>query len=152
MTSLSSDWIELLRGLNAASVKYLIIGAHALGVYGAPRATGDLDVWIERSVENAGRAYRALAKFGAPLGNLSVSDLQKDDLVLAIGVQPLRIDIITDIDAVIFEEAWRRRVEGPLFGVPVSFIGRDDFIRNKRATGRAKDLADVAALETEEPP
>jgi hypothetical protein len=150
LISPSSDWIELLRGLNDASVKYLVVGAHALGVYGAPRATGDLDIWIERSAENAARVYRALAEFGAPLGDLSVRDLQSDDLILAIGTQPLRIDIITDIDAVIFEEAWQRRIEDNLFGVPVPFIGRDDFIRNKRATGRPKDLADVVALESGE--
>ena len=150
MISPSSDWIELLRGLNDASVKYLVVGAHALGAYGAPRATGDLDIWIERSAENAARVYRALAEFGAPLGDLSVRDFQSDDLILAIGTQPLRIDIITDIDAVIFEEAWQRRIEDNLFGVPVPFIGRDDFIRNKRAAGRPKDLADVAALESGE--
>jgi hypothetical protein len=151
LISPNADWIELLRGLNDASVKYLVVGAHALGAYGAPRATGDLDIWIERSEKNAARVYRALAKFGAPLGDLSVGDLQSEDLVLAIGTHPLRIDIITDIDAVIFEEAWPRRIEDNFMGVPVPFIGRDEFIRNKRASGRPKDLADVAALETGEP-
>jgi hypothetical protein len=152
LISPSSDWIELLRGLNGASVNYLVVGAHALGAHGAPRATGDLDIWIERSEKNAVRVYRALAEFGAPLGDLSASDLQSDDLILAIGAHPLRIDIITEIDGVIFEEAWQRRIEGSLMGVPVAFIGRDDFIRNKRASGRPKDIADVAALESGEPP
>lgn len=148
MTSGSSDWIELLRGLNAASAKYLIVGAHALGNYGAARATGDLDIWIDRTAENARIVYQVLADFGAPLGDLSVGDLQSDDLVFAIGKPPLRVDILTDASGVTFAEAWKSRAEGFLGDEPVHYIGRADLIANKRATGRTKDLADIEALES----
>lgn len=148
-TSPSSDWIELLRGLNAAGARYLIVGAHALGLYATPRATGDLDIWIERSQENAGRVYRALADFGAPLGDLTVQELQGDDCIFMFGRPPVRVDILTDISGVSFEEAWPNRAQGALAGVPVSFIGREDLIKNKRASGRTKDLADVEAIEAE---
>jgi len=147
LTSLSFDWIELLRGLNAASAKYLIVGAHALGNYGAPRATGDLDIWIDRTAENAEIVYHVLANFGAPIDQLSVSDLQRNDLVFAMGVPPLRVDILTDASGVTFSDAWKSRVEGFLGDIPVHYIGRDALIQNKRATGRTKDLADIEALE-----
>jgi hypothetical protein len=150
LISPSSDWIELLRGLNAASARYLIIGAHALGNYGAPRATGDLDIWIDRTPENARIVYQVLTDFGAPLGELSVDDLQGDDLVFAIGVPPLRIDILTDASGVTFDDAWKARAEGFLGDVPTHYIGRAEFIVNKHATGRMKDLADIEALEAGE--
>jgi hypothetical protein len=149
-TSPISHWTELLRGLNARDVRYLIVGAHALGRYAIPRATGDLDIWIERSRQNAERTYRTLIEFGAPLNDLSVDDLQRDDLIFAFGRPPLRVDVLTDIDGVVFEEAWKDRAEGMLGGVSVSFIGRAHLIANKRAAGRAKDLADVEALEREQ--
>lgn len=152
MTSPSSDWIELLLGLNAASARYLIVGAHALGTYGAPRATGDLDIWIDRTPENARLVHQVLAEFGAPLDELSAEDLQSDDLVFAIGAPPLRVDILTDVSGVVFEDAWSSRVEGFLGSTPVHYIGREELIINKRASGRPKDIADVAALETSEPP
>lgn len=146
-TPLNSDWIELLRGLNAAEVKYLIVGAHAVGLYAKPRATGDLDIWIERSPANAERTYRALAAFGAPVGELTVAELQRNDLIFMFGVMPLRVDVLTDISGVAFDEAWKGRTEGTLGGVPVNFIGREELVRNKRASGRTKDLADVEAIE-----
>jgi hypothetical protein len=149
-TSLSSHWTELLRGLNARDVKYLIVGAHALGRYAIPRATGDLDIWIERSPENAERTYRTLVEFGAPVNDLSVADLQRDDLIFTFGRPPLRVDVLTDIDGVTFDEAWKDRSEGTLGGVGVAFIGRAHLIANKRAAGRTKDLADVEELEREQ--
>lgn len=152
MISPSSDWIELLRGLNAASARYLIIGAHALGNYGAPRATGDLDIWIDRTPQNARIVYQVLADFGAPLGELTVEDLQGDDLVFAIGIPPLRIDILTDASGITFEDAWKARADGFLGDAPTHYIGRAQLIVNKRATGRMKDLADVEALESGESP
>jgi len=148
-TSPSFDWIELLRGLNAAGAKYLIVGAHALGLYATPRATGDLDVWIERTEENAKRVFKALADFGAPLDDLTEKDLQDDDCIFMFGRPPLRVDILTDISGVSFEAAWPNRVGAVLAGVPVAFIGRDEFIKNKRASGRTKDLADLEALDIE---
>ncbi|HEV2260762.1 MAG TPA: hypothetical protein VGR69_00505 [Candidatus Rubrimentiphilum sp.] len=148
MTSLSSDWIELLRGLNAASAKYLVVGAHALGTYTTPRSTGDLDIWIDRSRGNAEIVYRVLAEFGAPLENVSIDDLQSDDLIFSFGSPPLRIDILTDISGVHFDEAWKARTPGFLGDEPVNYISRELLIVNKRAAGRMKDLADIESLES----
>src|SRR5438552_3571241 len=127
--SLNSDWIELLHGLNAASIRFLIVGAHAFARYSTPRATGDLDIWIERGKQNAEKTYRALADFGAPLGDLTVDDLQSDDIVFMFGTPPMRVDILTDIDGVAFAEAWETRVEGELGGIPVAFISREKFLQ-----------------------
>jgi hypothetical protein len=146
-TPLNSDWTALLLGLNAAEVRYLIVGAHAVGIYANPRATGDLDIWIERTRDNARRTHDALVAFGAPIGELKAEELEDDDLIFMFGVPPLRIDILTDISGVSFEDAWSQRVDGRLGEVPVAFIGRYHLIANKRATGRTKDLADVEALE-----
>lgn len=146
-TSPSSDWTELLHGLNVAGVKFLIVGAHAVGQYAAPRATGDLDVFVEPSLENAQKVLRALTAFGAPLGDLTLADLQSDDLIFMFGAPPLRVDVLTDISGISFSEAWASRIESTFGGVPVAYIGRDALIANKRASGRAKDLADVEAIE-----
>jgi predicted nucleotidyltransferase len=143
---LTSDFADLLRALNGVGARYLVVGAHALAYHGRPRATADLDVWVEASPKNAVRVRRALANFGAPLENLSVEDLCGDDLIFQIGVPPLRVDIITGIDGVTFSEAWPRRVKDVIDGIQVAIIGREDFIRNKKAAGRLKDLADVEAL------
>ena len=143
---ISSDFKELLSELNTANVKYLIVGAHAVGYHGRPRGTHDFDIWVERSEENAKRVHRALTLFGAPMANVSVTDFTSDDLVLQIGVEPVRIDVLTDISGVQFADAWPRRAEDTLEGVAVSFIGLDDLLVNKRASGRQKDLADVEEL------
>lgn len=143
---ISSDFKDLLREFSSAKVKYLIVGAHAVGYHGRPRGTGDFDVWVEPSSDNAERVFRALALFGAPMDRIAVSDFMRDDLIFQIGIVPIRIDIITDITGVLFDEAWPNRVDDFLEGIPVSIIGRDDLIKNKRATGRHKDLADVEEL------
>ena len=145
--NLSSDFVDLLRALNDAGAKYLIVGAHALAYHGRPRATADFDIWVEASPQNAPRVYRALAKFGAPLGNLKAEELLSDDLIFQIGIPPLRIDVITGIDGVTFAEAWPRRVKDSLDGLKIAIIGRADLIKNKKSTGRLKDLADVESLE-----
>ncbi len=144
---LPSAWTELLQAFNAEGVRFLIVGAHALGRYATPRATGDLDIFVERSAQNARRVYRALASFGAPLADVCAEDFEGDDLIYMFGVPPLRIDVMTDISGVSFAEAWERREPGTLGDVPVAFIGRDDFLRNKAACGRPKDLADIDAVE-----
>ena len=143
---ISSDFKELLQAFNAANVKYLIVGAHAVGYHGHPRGTGDFDVWVERSQQNAQNVYRALASFGAPLIDVSMQDFASDGLVYQIGVEPIRIDVITSISGVEFAEAWPNRAEADFRGLPVAFIGKADLIRNKRATGRHRDLADVEEL------
>jgi hypothetical protein len=143
----NSDFRDLLAALNAAGAEYLVVGAHALAAHGHPRASKDLDVWVHATVDNAERTYRALAAFGAPLDDLRVDDLSTAGTIFQIGVEPVRIDIITSIDGVDFEEAWPDRVSADYGGQPVSVISRKHLIQNKRAAGRPQDVADVDALE-----
>jgi hypothetical protein len=125
----------------------MVVGAYALGLHGRPRATGDLDVWVDAKPENAARVLRALAAFGAPLQDLTADDLSREGITYQIGLPPLRIDILTTLTGITFSEAWPHRVRGNLGDVEVDFIGRADFIKNKRATGRHKDLGDIEGLE-----
>jgi hypothetical protein len=112
-----------------------------------PRATGDIDLWLRPSPENATRAFAALRRFGALLADLTEADLTRPGTVFQIGVAPRRIDLLTAIDGVEFEPAWRSRTTTRLGELEVPVLSRADFIANKRAVGRAKDLADVAWLE-----
>ena len=139
---------DMLSALRAAHAEFLIVGAHALAVHGRPRATGDLDLWVRPTEENAGRVYLALVEFGAPLHGITAADFATPDTVYQIGLPPSRIDILTGIDGVTFDEAWPRRVLVSQPGLELPVLGRDDLIANKRAAGRPKDLADVAELET----
>lgn len=141
------DFRDLLAALNAAGAEYLIVGAHALAAHGHPRASKDLDVWVRATADNAERVYRALASFGAPLADLGVEDIATPGTVFQIGVEPVRIDIITSIDGVDFEEAWPDRVSADYGDQPVNVISRKHFIQNKTAAGRPQDVADVDALE-----
>jgi hypothetical protein len=140
------DFSDLLRAFNAENVRYLIVGAHAVATHSRAHATKDLDVWVDPEQENASRVYRALANFGAPLQSVTSADFSNPDVVFQIGVEPIRIDILTSIDGVEFEEAWSGRVETTLGPVRVYVIGRDALIRNKRSVGRARDLADIEEL------
>lgn len=144
---MNQDFAEMLAALSEAGAKFLIVGAHALAAYAEPRATGDLDIWVGSSPENAARVWAALTKFGAPLDAITEADLSAPDVVFQIGVVPNRIDILTSIEAVDFDSAWANRTSIRVMGVDVDLIGRDELIRNKRALGRAQDLADVEALE-----
>ncbi len=146
---LNPDFSEMLSAFTGESVEFLVVGAYALAAHGIPRATGDLDFWVRPSRENAGRVLRALAAFGAPTGDLSIHDLTAPDLVLQIGLEPNRIDILTSIDGVEFDDAHRTRTTARIDGLDVPVLGRDALIRNKRAVGRPKDLADIAALEAQ---
>jgi hypothetical protein len=137
----------MLNALNDAGADYLVVGAHALAVYGPPRATGDFDIWIRPTKENAERVWTALEEFGAPRRRLVKSDLHTPDNVYQIGVAPNRIDILTSITGVGFDEAWRHRTTIAINGISVCIIGRNELLKNKRATGRPKDLADAAWLE-----
>jgi hypothetical protein len=144
------DFVEMLSALSAARAEFLVVGAHAVAAHGVPRATGDLDVWVRPSTENADRVLQALRSFGAPLHDLTRDDLSRPDTVFQIGVTPCRIDILTSISGGIdFDSAWTRRSDLAIEGVKLSCIGRDDLIINKRACGRPQDLADVARLERE---
>ena len=142
------DFRDFLAALVAAQVRFLIVGAHALGVHGVPRATVDLDVWIESSPQNAKRVWAALTAFGAPLETLQIteSDFSRPDVVVQLGLPPYRIDILTGVSGLTFAEAFEDRVENHFAGVRVPFIGRAALIRNKRASGRTKDQADLEAL------
>jgi hypothetical protein len=143
---MNPDFVDLLRAFIAADVRFLVVGAYALAVHGRPRATGDLDVWVEATPENAPRVMGALASFGAPLRDLSEPDFARPGVTYQIGVPPGRIDVLTELTGITFAEAWPGRVSRAFGDLHVDFIGRDAFIRNKRATGRTKDLADVEGL------
>ncbi|MGI9038123.1 MAG: hypothetical protein ACR2GQ_04585 [Gemmatimonadota bacterium] len=144
---MNRDFVEMLSALSAAGVQFLVVGAHALAAHGVPRATGDLDLWVRPTPENAAGVWAALQAFGAPLTELSLEDLWADDLVYQIGLPPRRIDILTSITGVAFAEAWDSRRTIELEGLHIPVIGRDHLIRNKRAVGRTRDLADLEDLE-----
>ncbi len=141
------DFVDLLRAFVAADVRFLIVGAYALALHGRPRATGDLDVWVDATPENAARVMRALATFGAPLADIAADDFSRGGVTYQIGVPPGRIDILTELTGLAFADAWADRVRRPFGDVDVDFIGRAAFIRNKRATGRPKDLGDIDGME-----
>jgi Nucleotidyl transferase of unknown function (DUF2204) len=141
------DFVELLQSFDDHDVEFLIVGAHALAAHGHVRATKDLDVFIRATPANAERALRALAAFGAPLHDLTAEDLATEGTIFQIGVAPVRIDILTRIDGVSFDEAFRDRVNTRFGGLPVAVLSRAHLIQNKRASGRLQDLADVERLE-----
>jgi hypothetical protein len=145
----NQDYHDILAALVAHHARFLVVGAHALGAHGLPRATVDIDIWIDRTPENAARVWRALADFGAPLEELQVreGDLTRPEIVAQFGMPPNRIDILTDITGVAFEEAWTNRLEIDVEGVRVGVLGRAELIRNKLSTGRDKDRVDVKGLE-----
>ena len=138
---MNPDFLDLLRAFSAADVRFLIVGAYALGLHGRPRATGDLDIWTDATPDNAARVMRALAQFGAPLGDIQEADFAREGVTYQIGMPPRRIDILTALTGLSFGEAWTGRVRKPFGEIEVDFIGRKDFIANKRQTGRLKDLA-----------
>jgi hypothetical protein len=144
---LNPDFRDMLSALCEEGAEFLLVGAYALAVHGFPRATGDMDIWIRRSEENAARVWRALQRFGAPLAGLTRDDLKTPDLVFQIGVAPRRIDILTSIDGVEFDEAWSNRDAIVVERLSIAVIGRSHLIRNKKAVGGPQDVADVAWLE-----
>ena len=148
---LNRDYRDMLSAFNDAKVDYMIVGAYAVAAHGVVRATGDIDVWINSTPENARRAWRALANFGAPLSGVQETDLTVYGTVFQIGVAPSRIDILTSIDGVEFSDAWNGRLEVEIEGIRVNVIGRSHLIANKKAVGRPQDLADVARLESQNP-
>jgi len=146
---MTNDWLDLLRALQAAGARYLVVGAHALAVHGVPRGTQDLDLWVEPTPENAERVWHALLTFGAPLPSLGISleDFHRPDTILQIGLAPNRVDILTSLSGVeTFDRAWDDRVDQDIEGRSVPFLGRAALIATKRAAGRRKDLADLEAL------
>jgi hypothetical protein len=144
---MNPDFVDLLRAFIAADVRFLVVGAYALAVHGRPRATGDLDVWVEATPGNATRVMTALAAFGAPMADISADDFSRAGVTYQMGLPPGRIDILTELTGLSFGEAWPDRIRRPFGEVDVDFIGRASFIRNKRATGRSKDLGDIEGME-----
>jgi hypothetical protein len=147
----NEDFQDMLAALLAGGARFLVVGAHALAVHGVPRATGDLDVWVLADPVNAERVWAALRRFGAPVDTLGAGpgDLARPGLVLQVGLPPRRIDILTKLTGVDFEAAWQSRVVHRVGSLEVPFLDRETLIRNKRATGRLQDLADVERLEAE---
>ncbi len=143
---MNQDFVDLLRAFVEHDVRFLIVGAYALGVHGRPRATGDLDVWVEPASDNAARVMQALRQFGAPLEQVTEDDFSRPGIVFQMGLPPLRIDVLTELSGLTFDEAWPGRARANFGPVTVDVIGRDDFIKNKRATGRPRDLGDIDAL------
>jgi hypothetical protein len=144
------DFRDLLAEFNVQGVEYLVVGAHALAAHGHVRATKDLDVWVRPDAENATRVLKALKEFGTPLHDLTEGDLANPGTVFQIGSPPLRIDVITAIDGVSFDEAWSARLLTKFADQPAAVLSREHLIRNKRASGRTQDIADVEWLETGE--
>src|SRR5262245_4630123 len=140
---MNPDFVDLLRAFGGADVRFMIVGAYALAVHGRPRATGDLDVWIDATAQNAPRVMQALIAFGAPVAEIAQEDFARPGVVYQIGVPPGRIDILTELTGLTFEQAWPDRIRRPFGEIEVDFIGRDSFVRNKRATGRLKDLSAI---------
>ncbi len=140
---------DLLLALNRFEVEYLIIGGYAVMKYTEPRYTKDLDVWVHNSPQNSARLFQALAAFGAPLQHdgITPETFAKDNIVYQIGVAPVRVDIMTHITGVQFTEAWAKREESTIFGVPVHFISLADLIANKDATGRDSDLDHLKRMQ-----
>lgn len=149
---MNRDFSELLAEFNAHGVEYLVVGAHALAVHGHVRATKDLDLWVRPEPHNASRVLAALVAFGAPLHDLTIGDLSQPGVIFQIGVEPVRIDILTEIEGVEFEQAWRARSSAMFGDQAVSALSRQHLIQNKRAVGRLQDLADIERLEADGEP
>jgi hypothetical protein len=144
---MNNDFLDMLRVFSEEAVEYLLVGAYALASHGYSRMTGDMDLWVRRSSDNAERVFGALQRFGAPLLGLSLADLTTPDIVFQIGIVPHRIDILTSIAGVEFDDAWPHRIEIEIQGLRVPVIGREALLINKKSTGRPKDLHDAAWLE-----
>lgn len=144
---MNQDFVDLLRAFIDHNVNFMVVGAYALGVHGRPRATGDLDIWVEPTRENAARVMLALADFGAALDQITAQDFSRPGIVFQMGLPPRRIDVLTELTGVTFAEAWPSRLRAPFGPISVDFLGRETFIKNKRATGRAKDLGDIESLD-----
>ncbi len=146
---LQKDFRELLELFNAHDVHYLIVGGYALAYYGAPRYTGDIDIFVKPDSNNASLVLKALNDFGFGSAGLKLEDFTNPDNIVQLGYPPVRIDIMTSISGVSWDDAYNSREEGKCGDVTVYFIGLDQYIQNKRASGRKKDLADLEALGKE---
>lgn len=149
MDALPEDFRDMLVELADAGARFMVVGGYAVAHHGHPRATEDIDIWVDPEPANAHRVFAALANFGAPVAQLDITeaDLQSYDGVIQLGLPPVRIDLLCRIDGVGFEEAWAERDVVKIDDRDVSVIGLQRLLQNKRASGRMQDLADVEALE-----
>ncbi len=143
---INSDFSDLLKLFRDNEVKYLVIGGYAVIQHAEPRFTKDLDLWISTDIANAAAVYKSLLEFGAPLAGLTEADFAEEGYFYQMGVPPVRVDILMGIPGLQFAEAWERRVEVKFDDLPVTFIGREDLITVKRASGRPQDLIDADLL------
>ena len=144
---MNPDFLDIIRALLEADVRFIVVGAYAVNLYVDPRATGDLDIWVEPTPENASRLMQALKEFGAPLTEVCAADFASPGVTFQIGLSPRRIDILTQISGVEFSEAWIDHSEFPFGPFTVPFLSKAGVIKNKRAAARPKDIADLDALE-----
>ena len=144
---ISSDYRDILSAFDDQGVEYLVVGAHAMAFHGVTRATGDIDLRVKCDPVNSEKVYRALADFGAPLDELDRNDLEKPGTVFQIGVVPYRIDILTAIDGVVFDEAYETRGTVEIEGISIPVISKHHLIENKKTVGRPQDIVDIQLLE-----
>ena len=143
---LNKDYKEMLQILLNNKVRFLVVGAYAMGVYGYPRATGDIDIWVGASSENSEKIHQSLSEFGAPLSEVTKTTFCEEGIVFQIGVAPRRIDIITKIDGVDFNKAYSDKQKMEIEGIKIPFLSKEDLIKNKESTGREKDQLDAKYL------
>jgi hypothetical protein len=153
LEGLNDDFRDVLVAFADAGVEFVIVGAYALALHGAPRASGDIDLFVRCDHANATRVVQALARFGAPVeaAGVTAADFEQPGVVYQIGLPPRRVDVLTELTGITFDEAWASRVTCELDGRTVAFIGRDALVKNKQATGRLKDIADAARLRKASP-
>jgi hypothetical protein len=144
---ISSDYKDLLRGLNAAGVRYLIVGGYAVMIYTEPSYTKDLDIWVDPALENAQSLFRALSEFGAPLKGISPRDFTEPGIFYQMGVEPVRLDVMTSLPGLVFGEAWERKEAVDFDGEPAFVLGREDLILSKKLTGRPRDRKHARQLQ-----
>jgi hypothetical protein len=147
---LAPDFDEFCGLLIAHHVEFVVVGAYALAFHGAPRFTGDLDIFVRPTEPNGERLLAAIAAFGFPTAPVTPADVAIGVKVLEMGVPPVQVHVMSDIDGVTWDEVWRTHEPGQLGQHTVPFIGREAFVRNKRASGRPKDLSDIDALREPE--
>lgn len=146
---LNQNFKDILSAFCEEKVEFMVVGGYAMAFHGFVRATGDIDLWIRCSEENAQKVWRALQKFGAPLFDLNIEDLRTSGMIFQIGLVPSRINVITQIDGVEFDEAWQEHKTIEIEGLKIGVIGKTQLLTNKKSTGRAKDQNDALWLESE---
>jgi hypothetical protein len=143
----SKDFKEFVELLIKHKAEYLVVGGYAVGIHGYPRYTGDLDIWLNTTKENAVQILKAINEFGFGSFNLTIEDLMKEENIIQLGYPPLRIDLLTHIDGVTFNECYTNKKVVVIDGLEINFISYADLLKNKRASNRPQDAADLDKLE-----